>query len=72
MFTYTALIYVWDVIFDQNIMDLIEPTLDLERAFGSWPIYVFVDMFIALIWFGVIYLLAGRLGIVARAKQKIL
>jgi len=53
-------------------MDLIEPTLDLERAFGSWPIYVFVDMFIALIWFGVIYLLAGRLGIVARAKQKIL
>jgi uncharacterized membrane protein YwaF len=72
MFTYTALIYVWDVIFDQNIMDLIEPTLDLERAFGSWPIYVFVDILIALVWFGAIYMLAVRLGFVARAKQKIL
>ncbi|HIC51076.1 MAG TPA: hypothetical protein EYO96_00335, partial [Candidatus Marinimicrobia bacterium] len=58
MITYTATIYLWDVVFDQNIMDLIEPTLDIERAFGPWPIYIFVNIFIAIVWYGIIYISA--------------
>jgi len=70
MITYTATIYLWDVVFDQNIMDLIEPTLDIERAFGPWPIYIFVNIFIAMVWYGIIYISAIRLGVVALAKRR--
>jgi len=71
MFAYTAVMYVWDVIFDQNIMDLRWPTVEIERSFGPWPVYIFVDMLIAMMWYGVIYTLAGRLGVIAEAQRKI-
>lgn len=66
MLAYTAGMYVWDVIFDQNIMDLRWPTVAFEKTFCPWPVYILVDMFIALVWYGIIYVIAKRLGLVSK------
>ncbi len=50
-FVYTCFIAVYNVIFNQNIMDLQYPTVAIEQSFGPWPIYIFVDMIIILIWY---------------------
>jgi uncharacterized membrane protein YwaF len=65
MMVYTAGIACYNLVFDQNILDLRWATLPLEQSFGPWPIYVMVNMAIAVGWYLVIYLISRKLNIVA-------
>ncbi len=64
MFIYTGVIIIYNSIFNQNLLDLREPTLDIERFFGEWPVYILVNIFIALIWYYLIYLITRRINII--------
>ena len=41
----------YNFIFNQNILDLRYPTVDIEKSFGPWPFYIIVDMAIVYLWF---------------------
>lgn len=64
MISYVVLMYIYDITFDQNILDLREPTLEFEKAFGPWPYYVFVNVSIGLFWFWGIDFVGKRLNII--------
>lgn len=51
MLLYTVLVAVYNIIFNQNILDLMEPTLAIEKWFGPWPIYIFVDVIVVILWY---------------------
>ena len=51
MIVYVCFMGGYNVIFNQNIMDLRYPTVEIEHYFGPWPIYIFIDMIIVLIWY---------------------
>ncbi|MFQ6612942.1 MAG: hypothetical protein ACE5D2_07565 [Fidelibacterota bacterium] len=65
MIIYTAGIAVYNLVFNQNILDLRWATLPLEQSFGPWPIYVIINMTIALGWFLAIFAVTKRLKIIA-------
>jgi uncharacterized membrane protein YwaF len=48
---YICFIANYNLIFDQNIMDLRFPTVEIQRYFGPWPIYIIVDTIIILTWY---------------------
>ncbi len=64
MLVYTAGIACYNLVFDQNILDLRWATLPLEQSFGPWPIYVIVNMAIAVGWYLVIFFVSRKLNIV--------
>ncbi|MBT3590097.1 MAG: hypothetical protein HOK52_03405 [Candidatus Marinimicrobia bacterium] len=64
MLSYVSIMYVYDVAFDQNILDLQEATLDIEKAFGPWPNYVFANITIGLLWFWAIDLIGKKLKVI--------
>ncbi|MBL7013663.1 MAG: YwaF family protein [Candidatus Marinimicrobia bacterium] len=66
MFSYAIIIFIYDIMFNQNILDLMEPTLDIERMFGPWPIYVIVNILLAILWFWGIQVVGMRIGIVKK------
>lgn len=71
MLIYTVLMYFYDIALNQNILDLVEPIIPLEKMFGPWPIYIFVDIAIALLWYAAIYFVARKFGVVAVASQQL-
>jgi uncharacterized membrane protein YwaF len=70
MFAYTGIIIFYNSIFNQNLLDLREPTLEIERIFGEWPVYVLVNILLALIWYYLIYLITIRIKIIKNVKDK--
>ena len=42
MLIYAAIMAGYNLVFDQNILDLRYPTVDIERSFGPWPFYIVV------------------------------
>ena len=64
MLGYTCMIIVYNSVFNQNLLDLSYPTLDIERLFGEWPIYVVVNVLLALVWYYMIYIITSRLKII--------
>lgn len=65
MLVYTGLMAIYNVLFDQNILDLRYPTLPIEEAFGPWPWYVVVNFAIAITWYLAIHFVTRLLKIVA-------
>ena len=51
MCAYTGIIIIYNLVFDQNLLDLRYPTLDIEQRLGEWPIYVVVNALLALTWY---------------------
>ena len=70
MLVYTGLMAIYNVVFNQNILDLRYPTLPIEEAFGPWPWYVVVNFTIAIAWYLVIHFISRRLRIVAVKKPR--
>ena len=64
MLGYTCMIIIYNSVFNQNLLDLSYPTLDIERLFGEWPIYVVVNVLLALVWYYMIYIITSRLKII--------
>ena len=64
MISYVSVMYVYNITFDQNILDLQEPTLDIEKAFGPWPNYVFANITIGLLWFWAIDIIGKRFKVI--------
>jgi len=64
MLVYTGFIVIYNFIFDQNILDLRYPTLDIELLFGDWPLYVGVNILLALLWYAIIHFITNRLKLV--------
>ncbi len=64
MFAYTVIIIIYNTVFNQNLLDLRYPTLDVERMFGEWPIYVGVNILLALIWYYLIHVITSRLKMI--------
>ena len=64
MISYVSVMYVYNITFDQNILDLQEPTLDIEKAFGPWPNYVFANITIGLLWFWAIDRIGKRFKVI--------
>lgn len=64
MVIYACAMYGYNHLFDQNILDLMTPTLELEKAFGPWPIYIFVNVFLAICWYTALHWCLKRLGLV--------
>jgi len=64
MISYVGVMYVYNITFDQNILDLQEPTLDIEKAFGPWPNYVFANITIGLLWFWAIDIIGKRFKVI--------
>ena len=64
MVIYIFILYPYNIYFDQNIMDLVEPTINIEKAFGPWPNFVIANIILALISYFGIYLVAKKLDII--------
>ncbi|MBC8323349.1 MAG: hypothetical protein H8E70_07260 [Candidatus Marinimicrobia bacterium] len=64
MLVYAGFIVIYNFVFDQNILDLRYPTLDIEHLFGDWPIYVCVNILLALLWYAIIHFITNRLKLV--------
>jgi len=64
MLGYAIVVAVYNIIFDQNILDLRYPTLNIERAFGQWPIYVIVNIILAAGWYKTIEIITKKLGLI--------
>jgi len=64
MCAYTGIIIIYNSVFNQNLLDLLYPTLDIEQLFGEWPIYIVVNAFLALIWYYMIHVITRRLKII--------
>jgi len=45
-------------------MDLVEPTINIEKAFGPWTNFVIANIILALISYFGIYLVAKKLDII--------
>jgi uncharacterized membrane protein YwaF len=54
---------IYNFIFDQNILDLMEPTLDIEKWFGPWPVYIFVDIIVVILWYLSIQKITNIIGV---------
>ncbi len=61
MCAYIGIIIIYNLVFDQNLLDLRYPTLDIEQLFGEWPIYVVVNALLALVWYFIIHMITRRL-----------
>lgn len=57
MLVYTAFVVIYNTVFDQNLLDLRYPTMDIEQLFGEWPIYVGVNILLTLFWYYLIHLI---------------
>jgi hypothetical protein len=64
MLLYAGFISIYNLVFNQNLLDLRYPTLDIERLFGDWPIYVCVNILLALLWYAIIHFITNRLKLV--------
>ena len=64
MVSYTGIIIIYNLVFNQNLLDLREPTLDIERLFGKWPFYVLVNVLLALLWYYMIHIITKRIKII--------
>ena len=51
MACYSIFIAFYNLLFEQNILDFRYATLDFERLFGEWPLYVIVNLIIVAIWY---------------------
>ncbi|NQU68503.1 MAG: hypothetical protein HQ510_11215 [Candidatus Marinimicrobia bacterium] len=69
MAAYTLMMAGYNVIFNQNILDLQEPTVKIEAYFGAWPLYVFVNMTILALWYYLIHSVGKRLKIIPSRNQ---
>ena len=72
MLLYACAMYPYNVIFEQNILDLMWPTIPADQAFGPWPIYVFVNVSLALSWYVALHGCLKRLGIVDGQRAQML
>ena len=52
------------MVFDQNILDFRYPTLEIEKAFGPWPIYVIVNIALAILWYKIIDIITKKLVLI--------
>ena len=64
MLIYAGFISIYNLLFDQNILDLRYPTLDIELLFGDWPLYIGVNILLAFIWYYVIHVITNRMKLV--------
>jgi uncharacterized membrane protein YwaF len=64
MTIYACLMYVYDVLLDQNILDLIAPSIPADQAFGPWPMYVVVNVILCFCWYAALHWCLKRLGLV--------
>lgn len=64
MLVYTGFIAIYNLVFDQNILDLRYATLDIELLFGDWPLYVGVNILLALGWYYLIHFITMRLKMI--------
>jgi hypothetical protein len=64
MLMYAGFVAIYNLVFDQNILDLRYPTLVIERFFGEWPIYVCVNILLTLLWYTLIHFITNRLKLV--------
>ena len=61
---YAFAMYGYNLLFDQNILDLMHPTIPLDQAFGPWPIYVGVNVLLALCWYAALHQCLCKLELV--------
>ena len=64
MLAYTGIIIIYNSVFNQNLLDLGETILELERLFGEWPIYVLLTVVLTLVWYYMIYIITKRIDII--------
>ncbi len=68
MTAYAAAMFIYNLTFDQNILDLIYPTVDIQNLFGDWPLYIFVDFLILFMWYLLIRSITRKIGITRRVS----
>lgn len=64
MVGYAVFIGGYNLVFDQNILDLRYPTLEIEKAFGPWPNYVIVNIALAILWYKIIDIITKKLKLI--------
>ena len=64
MLAYAGFIAIYNLIFDQNILDLRFPSIEIMKLFGPWPYYVIVNIALALLWYYIIHMITMRIKIV--------
>ena len=64
MIGYAVFIAGYNMVFDQNILDFRYPTLEIEKAFGPWPIYVIVNIALAILWYKIIDIITKKLVLI--------
>jgi len=64
MLAYLAFMAVYNMIFDQNLLDLRYPSLKIMEYFGTWPYYVMVNILIGLVWYYAIHVITKQLKII--------
>ena len=64
MCIYALIVVIYNPIFDQNILNFRYPTLDIEKVFSPWPLYVFVNIAVTLIWYKIIDIVTNKLGLI--------
>ena len=51
-------------VFNENILDFRYPTLEIEKAFGPWPIYVIVNIALAILCYKIIDIITKKLVLI--------
>lgn len=64
MLTYMGVMAVYNIIFNQNLLDLRFPSIEIMKYFGPWPYYVIVNILIGLTWYYVIHVITKRLKLI--------
>jgi|TARA_Y100000310_G_scaffold135864_1_gene134728 uncharacterized membrane protein YwaF len=61
---YTFFIAIYNIFFNQNILDLRYPTLGIEQLFGPWPVYVLINIMLTILWYKTIDIITNKLGLI--------
>lgn len=71
LLTYIVIIFVYNIVFDQNILQLMEPTVEILHYFGKWPIYNLVNLFLAFFFFNLLFHICKRLNLIKNQEKEI-
>ena len=64
MIGYAVFIAGYNMVFDENILDFRYSTLEIEKAFGPWPIYVIVNIALAILCYKIIDIITKKLVLI--------
>lgn len=67
---YIAIMFVYNLAFQQNILQLMYPSVEILQYLGPWPIYNLVNLALAFAFFNLLFLISKKCKLVENVQEK--